>query len=94
MKPNFTKYKEASKQFKSVLYKYDPKFEEIGLDEANLDVTDYIKSQNLNDALGRIFLAQKIRAEIKETTKMTASCGIGCNKMLAKICSDINKPDG
>lgn len=61
MKPNFTKYKEASRLFKSVLYKYDEKFEEIGLDEANLDCTEYIKKHKLNDDMGRIFLAQKIR---------------------------------
>lgn len=94
LKPNFPKYREASKQFKDVLREYDERFEEVGLDEANLDVTDYLKENNLNDDMGRIFLAQKIRKEIFEATKMTASCGIACNRMLAKICSDVNKPDG
>lgn len=93
-RPDFAKYKVASKEFKKILYKYDDKFEEVGLDEANLDVTDYLIKNRLNDDLGRLFLANKIRSEIKEATNMTASCGIACNKMLAKICSDINKPDG
>ena len=48
----------------------------------------------MNDDMGRLFVAQKIRNDIRETCKMTASCGIACNKMLAKICSDIHKPDG
>ena len=43
---------------------------------------------------GRIFLGTKIRKEIFEKTQLTASCGIACNKMLAKICSGIKKPNG
>ena len=43
---------------------------------------------------GRIFVSDKIRQEIRNKTRLTASCGIACNKMLAKICSDLNKPDG
>jgi nucleotidyltransferase/DNA polymerase involved in DNA repair len=43
---------------------------------------------------GRIFLAHKIKREIKEATKLSVSCGIACNKMLAKICAGVNKPDG
>jgi DNA polymerase kappa len=64
------------------------------LDEANLDVTDYLKENQLDDDVGKIYLASKIRREICEATGMTASCGIAPNKMLAKICSEINKPDG
>ncbi len=43
---------------------------------------------------GRIWVAEKIRAQIKEKMKMTSSVGVACNKMLAKICSEQNKPDG
>jgi DNA polymerase kappa len=68
--------------------------ETVGLDEANLDITDYLKRNELDNEMGRLFVAQKIRKEIREITRMTASCGIACNKMLAKICSDMNKPDG
>jgi DNA polymerase kappa len=94
IRPNFAKYKEASKLFKSVLYQYDPKFEEVGLDEANLDVTDWLEENGKHNEEGRLELAASIRQQIKEKSKLTASCGIACNKMLAKICSDINKPDG
>jgi len=44
--------------------------------------------------MGRVFLATKIRKEIFESIHMTASCGIACNRMLAKICSELNKPNG
>ena len=61
MKPNFPKYKRASIQFKEILYKYDPKLEEIGLDEANMDITDYLKQNKMNDDMGRLFIATKMR---------------------------------
>ena len=77
-----------------ILRQYDPDLEVIGLDEANLDCTDYLIRNDMDNEMGRLFIAQKIRNEIKDKTKMTASCGIACNKMLAKICSDMNKPDG
>jgi nucleotidyltransferase/DNA polymerase involved in DNA repair len=48
----------------------------------------------MNDDVGRIFIADKIRKIIFEKTQLTASCGVGCNKLLAKICSDYNKPNG
>ena len=92
--PNYTKYRAANEEFIEVLKQYDPCLETIGLDEANLDITDYLQKNELDDEMGRIFVANKIRADIKDKTKMTASCGIACNKMLAKICSDMNKPDG
>lgn len=73
---------------------YDSQLESISLDEVNLDVTDYLIQNNLDHMEGRIFLAKKLRSQIFEKTQMTASCGIACNKMLAKICSDMNKPNG
>ena len=66
----------------------------MGLDEANLDVTDWLRDHNMDNDQGRLRLAQRIRKQIHQKTKMTCSCGIGCNKMLAKILSDINKPNG
>ncbi len=64
------------------------------MDEANLDVTDYLIKNNLNYKEGRILLANQIWSEIKLIMKMTSSVGIAPNKMLSKICSEINKPDG
>lgn len=47
IKHNGEKYREASKQFKSVLEKYDPEYESMGSDEANLDMTNYLREHNI-----------------------------------------------
>lgn len=95
IKSDKDKYKRISDfEFLKILKQYDPLLESIGLDEANLDVTDYCLQNGFDSPEGRIFLAQKIRKEIKEKMKMTSSIGIGANKMLAKICSELDKPDG
>jgi DNA polymerase kappa len=59
-----------------------------------MDLTEYLKGQKMDHQEGRICVGERIRREIIERTRMTASCGIACNKMLAKICSDMNKPNG
>ena len=68
--------------------------ESVGLDEANLDVTDYLRENGMDSPEGRIFLGQKIREDIKNNMDMTSSLGIAPNKMLAKICSEEDKPNG
>ena len=73
---------------------YDPELEGMGLDEANLDLTNYLNENNLHESSQIEELCQKIRLEINEKTKITVSCGIAANKMLAKMCSEINKPNG
>lgn len=57
IKPNYPKYREASEHFKRVLCPFDPKLESCGLDEANLDLTDYLVDNKLDFDLGRIFVA-------------------------------------
>ena len=57
----FQRYREISKIFKQVLTEYDPDLESMGLDEANLDVTDYLIANNLNDHEGRLKLVEEIR---------------------------------
>ena len=94
IKPNYPKYRQASDKFKSILALYDPKLESVGLDEANLDLTDYLVDNKMDTDLGKIFVTQKIREQIFLDMGMTASAGISCNKMLAKICSELNKPNG
>lgn len=84
-------YKEISAIFKGILREYDPYLESMGSDEANLDVTDYLKSHPEHSPES---LAQEMRRRINEDTRLTCSAGIASNKMLAKICSDFNKPNG
>ncbi len=94
VKPNYAKYRQVSDEFKKVLAYYDPRLESVGLDEANLDLTEYLAENGLDNDLGRIYLGREIREKIYAKISLTSSCGIGANKMLAKICSEINKPNG
>ena len=94
VKPNYKKYRAVSDVFKGVIKEYDLHPECAGLDEANLDVTDFLQNNDLDHELGRIFVAKELRTKIYEAIKITSSCGIACNKMMAKICSELNKPNG
>ena len=89
VKHNFERYKEVSSQVMEIFKEYTDLIEPLSIDEAFLDVT-YDKKKIGSATL----IAKKIRAEIKRKTGLTASAGISVNKFLAKIASDINKPDG
>jgi len=88
-KPRFDRYKELSLQIREVFYEYTDLVEPLSLDEAFLDVTE--NKMGLNSA---ILIAKQIRAKIKEKTGLNASAGVSYNKFLAKIASDLNKPNG
>lgn len=88
IRPRFEAYKKISQQVFQILSKYCTKIEPMSLDEAYLDVTQEAQKSSATE------IAQKIRNEIYETTKLTASAGIAPNKMIAKIASDLNKPNG
>lgn len=89
IKPNSSKYKEASHQIKNIFARYTDKIEPLSLDEAYLDVT----GSELFHGSAQL-LAEKIRNEIFMETGLTASAGVSCNKFLAKVASDWNKPNG
>ncbi|MEX2592627.1 MAG: DNA polymerase IV [Anditalea sp.] len=89
VKPRFERYKEISLQIREIFYAYTDLVEPLSLDEAFLDVTEN-KVHNPSATL----IAQEIRARIKDKTGLNASAGISYNKFLAKIASDINKPNG
>ena len=88
---NFKRYKEISSVVREVFAKYDPNFCPMSLDEAYLDVTDYLTGHP-GKTPGEI--VKEMRKEIEERTQLTASAGISFNSRLAKICSDLNKPNG
>jgi len=73
---------------------YDPEYVSLGLDEVNMDVTDWLIANDMNNEEGKQELAQTIRTRVYEATKLTCSAGIAPNRMLSKICSDWNKPNG
>lgn len=85
----FDAYKEASQQIRAIFTRYTPLIEPLSLDEAYLDVTDSEHCQG-----SATLMAQAIRADILCETGLTASAGIAPIKFLAKIASDMNKPDG
>ncbi|TXE08265.1 DNA polymerase IV [Gelidibacter salicanalis] len=89
VKPRFDRYKEISKQVKSIFYEYTDLVEPLSLDEAYLDVTEN-KMGNPSASL----IAQEIRARILAEVGISASAGISVNKFVAKIASDYNKPNG
>jgi DNA polymerase-4 len=89
VKHNFTRYTEVSASIREIFSEYTDLIEPLSIDEAFLDVTN--DKKNIGSAT---VIARKIRSEIKARTGLTASAGVSVNKFLAKIASDINKPDG
>jgi len=89
VKSNFKRYHEVSNQIRKIFYEYTDKVEPLSLDEAYLDVTEN-KKGNPSASL----IAKEIRKKIKEVTGLNASAGISINKFIAKVASDINKPNG
>lgn len=85
----FEAYKEASRQIRAIFARYTSLIEPLSLDEAYLDVTDSPHCQG-----SATLMAQAIRADIWRETQLTASAGIAPIKFLAKIASDLNKPNG
>lgn len=89
VRPRFEVYKAVSNHIREIFGRYTDQIEPLSLDEAYLDVTT--DKQNIGSA---IEIAQLIRKAIKDELQLTASAGVSVNKFVAKIASDINKPDG
>ena len=89
VKPRFERYKEISNQIRAIFLEYTDLVEPLSLDEAYLDVTEN-KKGNPSATL----IAREIREKIKIKTGLDASAGISINKFVAKIASDVNKPNG
>ena len=89
VKPRFDRYKEISNEINAIFHEYTDLVEPLSLDEAYLDITHpkiALKSATL--------IAIDIKKKIKERTGLSASAGISFNKFLAKIASDMEKPNG
>ncbi|MEE9537349.1 MAG: DNA polymerase IV [Desulfobacterales bacterium] len=87
--PRMSRYKEVSKKVMALLRDFSPLVEPVSIDEAYLDIT----------GCQRLFgepqeTAWEIKRQIKETVHLTCSIGVAPNKFLAKIASDLEKPDG
>jgi len=83
---DYEEYKKVSEKIKDILRSFTPLVEDVGIDEAFLDITDVdMESEEI---------AKRIKERIRKETGLTCSIGIGPNKLLAKIASDMKKPDG
>ena len=89
VQPRMQVYKDVSNQVFGIFHEFTPIVEGLSLDEAFLDVTASLPL--MGDAVS---IARSIKRRILETTRVTASVGVASNKLVAKIASDMKKPDG
>lgn len=87
--PRLPRYSEISRQVHTIFHRYTPLVEPLSLDEAFLDITNSLRLFGSPESIG-----QRIKHEIRQELGLVASVGIAPNKFVAKIASDINKPDG
>ena len=83
---DYEAYSRESQKVKNILRSLTPAIEDVGIDEAFLDISAIDKPSE--------DISQRIKKEIKDETGLTCSIGIAPNKLLAKIASDMDKPDG
>ena len=86
---NFTRYRDASQRFMAILADFSPSVEPMGLDEAYLDATGF---ESIHSSIRQ--MASAIRQRVKDELGLCASIGIAGSKVVAKIASDLSKPDG
>lgn len=87
---NSDKYTSKAQEVRQVLAQYDPRFQSASIDEAYLNITEYCCENRMEPQ----DVVQQMRDEIHERTRITVSAGIAANAKLAKICSNMNKPNG
>lgn len=89
VRPRFAVYKEVSAHIRQIFHRHTDLIEPLSLDEAYLDVS--VDKQGIGSAIA---IARQIKQAIKDELQLTASAGVSVNKFVAKIASDLNKPDG
>jgi DNA polymerase-4 len=87
--PRMQRYREVSQRVFAIFHRITPRVEGLSLDEAFLDVSDCQRLFGSAEAI-----AQRVKEQIRTETGLTASVGIAPNKFLAKLASDMRKPDG
>ena len=86
---NFPRYRDASQKFMAILADFSPYLEPLGIDEAYLDATGF---ESIHGSIHQ--MAEKIRQCVKDKLGLCASIGIASSKVVAKVASDLSKPDG
>lgn len=89
LKPDFARYRKESEQIFEIYRSFTPGVQPVSIDEAYLDVTEHLEPWGSATAVAR-----EIRRRIRAERNLTVSVGVGPNKLVAKIASDFDKPDG
>ena len=89
LKPEFGRYREESQQIFAIYRQITPLVQTVSLDEAYLDVTEHLEPFGTATRVAR-----EIRRRVLEERRLTVSVGVGPSRLVAKIASDYNKPDG
>ncbi len=89
LRPDMAKYSRVSDRIMSIFLEFTDLVEQVSIDEAFLDVTGSRRLLGSGEVI-----AQKIKARIYSDQRLTASVGVATNKFVAKVASDLNKPDG
>jgi DNA polymerase-4 len=94
---DFDEYRKYSRLFKAAVAEVAPLIEDRGIDEIYFDLTEVPGAQDSapgNPHAGVRALAQEIKSRVREATGLTCSIGVTPNKLLSKLCSELEKPDG
>lgn len=94
---DFDQYRSYSRRFKAAVAELTPVIEDRGIDEIYIDLSEVPGAQDAigQDPLGGVReLASRLKAAVLEATGLTCSIGVTPNKLLSKLCSDLDKPDG
>jgi DNA polymerase IV len=94
---DFDEYRKYSRLFKSAVAEVAPMIEDRGIDEIFIDLTDVPGAQDVEPGdphAGLRSIARWIKTEVRRATGLTCSIGITPNKLLSKLCSELEKPDG
>jgi len=89
LRPDFPRYRRESEALFAIFRRFTPIIQTVSLDEAYLDVTHHLGSWGSATAVAR-----EIRRQVKEERGLTVSVGVGPNRLVAKVASDFDKPDG
>jgi DNA polymerase-4 len=95
VRPRMEAYKEESRSIMALVAETGALIEQVSIDEAYLDLSPICKGDDADDALFRaVPIARELKRRIFSERRLTASIGVAGNKLLAKLASDFNKPDG
>lgn len=95
IRPRMDRYREESREVMKLVGESGAFIEQVSVDEAYLDFSDFCQAASADESLELALpLAREIKERIRAQRQLTASIGIGANKLLAKLASDHQKPDG